>query len=755
MKQRNYIKRFIASNKKWVRTIAQYGFISQRKSLLSERATLSWRKHRGSRFVIYYSIIIMVIITLGTLILYSVFSNALIKTNQNYMQKRIDDVIAKTNALQNSIRSMAVQIYLDEDVATVLRGIDVTDEDRSVMAKRMSYYKNTNPYIDSIAVYTSSNRLIYLDGEALRLEDYSDDLDLMRILESSETEDVMFQISRQESTLKYICVIFPYSNSKDALIFQFYPNVISDFEDDTAVFVITNQVGQVLFSNNEFAKGQDINAESFVTETNDIQSGSYTININGGKRLVVFSHENQLNYYYLINYHNTLQGVEQIILQQLLIVIVIIFITGIIIFVGSRNTRLQFAHIFQQMHDLQDSLGNIKRRSHSGMLKELIKRSDRFSEAQLEEMLDIVNLAIPEYERLRMVLIKLDHFERFSLTYSTEEQSALKFGVVNVSKEIMQTIDSIEVCDMEPDEIVILCDEKSFPSETLVICLDKIQMLIEKHLALSLSFYISEPIVEIYTLEDTYQKLVELAKYRFYEGNGCILNAENYHPSNSNLEFNLEKFALAIVEKLRCSDMVKCEQLLEEVKNACSDFTPEYCRLVLMNLVFEVGKLLQKGQTTDTMEAVMLFTKDVDTIDEALRIILERFREMSENYLKNSVEKHKELVRQINEFVKEKYGEPTLSLEMISEHFSLSPRYMTQIYKQITGQTIVQYISEYRMEIARYLLKQNFRIAEIAKQVGYTSASYFIRNFKKRFGVTPTSYIEIERAGQEHELNKM
>ena len=46
-----------------------------------------------------------------------------------------------------------------------------------------------------------------------------------------------------------------------------------------------------------------------------------------------------------------------------------------------------------------------------------------------------------------------------------------------------------------------------------------------------------------------------------------------------------------------------------------------------------------------------------------------------------------------------------------------------------------------RIEQAAYLLKQGYRIIEVAEQVGFTSSSYFAKCFKARFGVLPKDYI--------------
>lgn len=82
-----------------------------------------------------------------------------------------------------------------------------------------------------------------------------------------------------------------------------------------------------------------------------------------------------------------------------------------------------------------------------------------------------------------------------------------------------------------------------------------------------------------------------------------------------------------------------------------------------------------------------------------------------------------------------------LSLKSLSASFGLTPNYLSQIFKNETGESFVSYLNRLRIERACVLLKtSSVKISEIVRQVGYNDSQYFYRVFKKYVGQTPIEY---------------
>lgn len=97
----------------------------------------------------------------------------------------------------------------------------------------------------------------------------------------------------------------------------------------------------------------------------------------------------------------------------------------------------------------------------------------------------------------------------------------------------------------------------------------------------------------------------------------------------------------------------------------------------------------------------------------------------------------------IKNYIAQNYSNDTLSIKEISDHVFLSASYVCTYFKSQTGQTLNQYLTEYRMEKAMQLLGDaRYQIADISSKVGYSNGNYFSKSFKKFTGLSPSKYRE-------------
>jgi two-component system response regulator YesN len=88
-----------------------------------------------------------------------------------------------------------------------------------------------------------------------------------------------------------------------------------------------------------------------------------------------------------------------------------------------------------------------------------------------------------------------------------------------------------------------------------------------------------------------------------------------------------------------------------------------------------------------------------------------------------------------------------LNLTSVANVISISPQYLSRLFKTKATITFADYLNKIRIEVAQKLLKESaaYPIKRIAVDVGYSSDIYFAFVFKKLTGLTPTEYREQNR----------
>ena len=92
-----------------------------------------------------------------------------------------------------------------------------------------------------------------------------------------------------------------------------------------------------------------------------------------------------------------------------------------------------------------------------------------------------------------------------------------------------------------------------------------------------------------------------------------------------------------------------------------------------------------------------------------------------------------EIIRYVNEHLT---GE--ISIDMIAEKFYISKYHMMRQFKEATGYTIGNYISQKRLLMARELLKKGETVTKVYLDCGFRDHSTFVRAYKQLFGEVPS-----------------
>lgn len=131
--------------------------------------------------------------------------------------------------------------------------------------------------------------------------------------------------------------------------------------------------------------------------------------------------------------------------------------------------------------------------------------------------------------------------------------------------------------------------------------------------------------------------------------------------------------------------------------------------------------------------------KQVEQINDWLA----QFRDGLCRVLKSRRKTYKDhVVTNVQKYI-QNHIEERLSLNEVAAVFGLSPNYLSSLFKKTCTIGFSEYITQKKIARAKsLLLDQNVKIYEVADRLGFESAFYFSKVFKKVEGVSPREFMQ-------------
>lgn len=245
-----------------------------------------------------------------------------------------------------------------------------------------------------------------------------------------------------------------------------------------------------------------------------------------------------------------------------------------------------------------------------------------------------------------------------------------------------------------------------------------------------------------------YEQAADLMGYEFLENDQTVfvyhdeVHSTGQYTYDADMEKQLSQLLLVGDEK----GAQTCIRAIVEEHVKRKNTPVSLLRILLMELV---GTLLRaaaqfdKDETLDyrpLYEAVMQMVniRQLSGIVEQICTFAGQLCALSETNKETFVMQRSQSVQQ---YVQENYADNNLNVNIIAEHFGITPSYMSRCFKEETGETLTDYIVRFRIEKAKLLLRGfDKNVSQIAAAVGFGSSAVFIRAFKRYEGITPTQF---------------
>lgn len=140
------------------------------------------------------------------------------------------------------------------------------------------------------------------------------------------------------------------------------------------------------------------------------------------------------------------------------------------------------------------------------------------------------------------------------------------------------------------------------------------------------------------------------------------------------------------------------------------------------------------------LERVRLLPRREGTFQQMKKELLHLVKEIMDASYEEKRYQEEQPIRIAKRYVEENYS-GNVSLEGAADLAGLNPNYFSLLFKRIAGKNFSEYLTEWRMEEAKKLLRTTTKnMSEIADAVGYKDAKYFSKLFTKSVGIKPNEY---------------
>lgn len=425
------------------------------------------------------------------------------------------------------------------------------------------------------------------------------------------------------------------------------------------------------------------------------------------------------------------------------------------------NTRSEKNEIAQQLQKHQQVLrSNMINRLLKGKQDTLVPYEDAFRSFRMplySSHFAVILFVIENEEDLYNKLPGIDINERNKLIHLIISNVVEELSAQYQHAGYVAEVDDMMVC------LVNLKADSSDWNQDLHHIAAEAQRFLDRY-DMELTISISGPHTSWIGIADAYQEAVDAMEYKMVLGKKGIITYEDVRSDAMSEDPFGYYYPLQVEQQLinfiKAGDFNEACSYMNEITERNFDkpvMSLTLARCLIFNLVGTMIKAINELGENDssTLAKYPQWIDDIiacDTVQEmqaALQNLLEEVCAHAADKRAANVSQEREdslrnLMAQVTQYIECNYRDFNLNVNAIGEHFELKGSYLSKLYKNQTGEGLLDCIHKYRIKRAKAMIQHKQEsINEISRLVGYNDAATFIRVFKKYEGITPGKYKEI------------
>jgi AraC-type DNA-binding domain-containing proteins len=248
-------------------------------------------------------------------------------------------------------------------------------------------------------------------------------------------------------------------------------------------------------------------------------------------------------------------------------------------------------------------------------------------------------------------------------------------------------------------------------------------------------------------IHEAYEEALDTMDYRIIFGKNQITSYHSIKNRISNYNYN-NKIDLKLMHYLKSSSSADyTEDIIDEIfeQNMLNEKASiEMVKCFIYDITSIITKVINEICTPSFIQENNAVNRLIacDTLLDLKKELV-----LVVNEIKDFVRMEKEqnlLGTSVMRFIEENYSNHEINVNMLGDHFNISPSYLSKIFKDQVGTSILDYLYKIRIQKSKELLRESdMGVMDISTKVGFLSSSIFIRTFKKYEGITPGAFREL------------
>lgn len=311
---------------------------------------------------------------------------------------------------------------------------------------------------------------------------------------------------------------------------------------------------------------------------------------------------------------------------------------------------------------------------------------------------------------------------------------------INGTQEIFQDFEGNIVTILNFQDKQSMEDYEGFEFED-------ISKLTKEHIGFDISVGISDYCYEARRLRDAYYQTIQALSNSYVEHRNKIFDYKRMI-----LNRRSEFYSWDLIDEInKCMDVLDYDRIekliLQELDRIKEYENSEYAVMIYMSLLSVLFSYFVKlGRNIDDIFGKGFHPYSVinneNTYSSKREFICDCYKKAIHYQLEHQDTKSSQIAKQARSYIEMNYGNPELSIEDLSRELLVNQTYLRRMFKDEFQMTISDYITKYRMEKAKELIKKgNIKLSYISYEVGYNDSSYFSKCFKKYFGYLPSDVV--------------